>query len=226
MTTQPSLQSETAAKAATTRSPIVWPAIGMTLFFVVFTGLVFPFAVYGLSQVLFPNQANGSLIKDAKGQVVGSAVLGQDFARPEYFHPRPSAAGSGYDAANSSGTNLGPTSDKLINGIADDPKTKDVDESFAGVKQLAEAYRAENGLPADTKLPSDAVTRSASGLDPHISVENALLQAARVARERNLSVAKVRALITASTDPRFAGVFGEPAVHVLRLNMALDRGGP
>lgn len=198
----------------------------MTLFFVVFTGLVFPFAVYGLSQVLFPNQANGSLIKDAKGQVVGSAVLGQDFARPEYFHPRPSAAGSGYDAANSSGTNLGPTSDKLINGIADDPKTKDVDESFAGVKQLAEAYRAENGLPADTKLPSDAVTRSASGLDPHISVENALLQAARVARERNLSVAKVRALITASTDPRFAGVFGEPAVHVLRLNMALDRGGP
>lgn len=226
MTTQPALQPETVAKSAPARSPIVWPAIGMTLFFIVFTGLVFPLVVYGLSQVLFPDQANGSLIKDAKGQVVGSSVLGQDFAKPEYFHPRPSAAGSGYDAANSSGTNLGPTSDKLINGIVDDPETKDVDESFAGVKQLAEAYRAENGVPAGTKLPSDAVTRSASGLDPHISVENALLQSGRVARERNLSEAKVRELITASTDPRFAGVFGEPAVHVLRLNMALDREGP
>lgn len=199
----------------------IWPSIALTLWFIVLTGLVFPFAIYGLSQAIFPHQANGSLIKDAQGHVIGSEIIGQNFAKPEYFHPRPSAAGSGYDAANSSGTNLGPTSDKLINGIADDPSTKDEDESYAGVKQLAEAYRKTNGLGPDVRLPADAVTRSASGLDPHISVANANLQADRVARARSMSKAEVVKLIAENTDPRFAGVFGEPGVNVLRLNLAL-----
>ena len=202
---------------------ILWPSIGLTLFFIVFTGLVFPFVIYGISQVVFPHQANGSLIKNAQGQVVGSELLGQNFAKPEYFHPRPSAAGSGYDAANSSGTNLGPTSDKLINGIADDPETKDTDESYAGVKQLAEAYRRENALAADAVLPVDAVTRSGSGLDPHISPENARIQADRVAQARGMSKDDVLKLIDKNTDRRLAGVFGDDAVNVLQLNLALDR---
>ena len=198
------------------------PALVLTLLFVLVTGLAFPALVTGGAQALFPRQANGSLIVQ-DGKVVGSEIIGQNFARPEYFHPRPSAAGSGYDAANSSGTNLGPTSDKLINGIADDPATKDADESYAGVKQLAETYRKENGLEAGAVLPADAVTRSASGLDPHISVRNAEFQAARVARARNLDVERVRALVREQTDPAMAGVFGEAAVNVLRLNLALDK---
>jgi K+-transporting ATPase ATPase C chain len=201
---------------------ILWPAFGLTLFFIVVTGLIFPFAIWGVSQVVFPHRANGSMIQDAKGQTIGSEIIGQNFAKPEYFHPRPSAAGNGYDAANSGGTNLGPTSDKLINGIADDPATKDADESFAGVKQLATAYRKENGLSPDAILPSDAVTRSASGLDPHISPANARLQADRVAKARGMDSDDVRKLIEANTDSRFAGVFGEPAVNVLKLNLALD----
>lgn len=205
------------------KSPILWPAIGLTLFFIVFTGLVFPLTIWGISQVVFPHQANGSPIKNAQGQVVGSELLGQNFTKPEYFHPRPSAAGSGYDAANSSGTNLGPISDKLINGIEDDPETKDADESYMGVKQLAAAYRETNGLSTKTKLPADAVTRSASGLDPHISVADANLQADRVAKARGMSVEDVLRLIEANTDPRFAGVFGEPGVNVLKLNLALDK---
>lgn len=201
----------------------IWPSIALTLWFVVLTGLVFPFAIYGLSQAILPHQANGSLIKNAQGEVIGSEIIGQNFAKPEYFHPRPSAAGSGYDAANSGGTNLGPTSDKLINGIADDPKTKDVDESFAGIKQLAESYRHQNSLDADSVVPADAVTRSASGLDPHISPANARLQARRVASARGMSVENVQKLIDENTVPRFAGVFGEPGVNVLSLNLSLDK---
>lgn len=197
------------------------PAILLTLFFVFVTGLAFPAVITGISQVVFPKQANGSLIVQ-DGKVVGSELIGQGFAKPEYFHPRPSAAGSGYDAANSSGTNLGPTSDKLINGVQDDPKTKDTDESYDGVKQLAEKYRKENGLPADAILPADAVTRSASGLDPHISPRNAELQLARVAKARGMDEANIRALIAANTDGPFVGVFGDPAVNVLKLNRALD----
>lgn len=212
----------------------LWPSLALTLWFIVVTGLVFPLAIFGLSQALFPHQANGSMIKNAKGQVVGSELIGQSFGRPEYFHPRPSAAGSGYDAANSSGTNLGPTSDKLINGIADDLATMDVDESYAGIKQLAEAYRKENNLAlapmqggergpgGEVKIPADAVTRSASGLDPHISLANARLQAPRVAQARGLSLEAVATLIEANTDPRFLGIFGEPVVNVLKLNLALD----
>lgn len=214
---------QSAVKSARTRGGVLWPSIGLTLFFIVLTGLVFPFVIYGISQVVFPHQANGSLIKGNNGHVVGSAIIGQSFIKPEYFHPRPSAAGSGYDAANSSGTNLGPTSDKLINGIADDPATKDVDESFAGVKQLAAAYREENGLAADAVVPADAVTRSASGLDPHISLANAKLQAARVAKARGMSTEDVLKLISQNTDARFVGIFGEDGVNVLELNLALDK---
>lgn len=206
----------------TRRSGILLPAIAMTLVFVVLTGLIFPGAIWVLGQGIFPHQANGSLIKDSKGNVVGSELLGQNFTQPEYFHPRPSAAGAGYDAANSGGTNLGPTSDKLINGIDDDPATKDVDESYAGINDLVVAYRAENNVPEGTKLPADAVTRSASGLDPDISPANALLQAPRVALARGMGVEEVKKLIADHIDGRFAGVYGEPRVNVLKLNLALD----
>jgi K+-transporting ATPase ATPase C chain len=198
------------------------PALLLTLFFVVVTGLAFPVLVWAVGRVAFPQQASGSLVKDARGNVVGSSLLGQNFTKPEYFHPRPSAAGSGYDAANSGGTNLGPTSDKLVNGIKDDPATKDVDEAYLGFNDLAKAYREENGLAPDAVIPADAATRSASGLDPHISPANAALQIARVARARNVDPARVRELVAAHTDGRTVGIFGEPRVNVLLLNLALD----
>jgi potassium-transporting ATPase KdpC subunit len=199
------------------------PAIVLTLVFVVLTGLLFPAAIWGIGQAAFPHQANGSLVKDANGKVIGSELIGQNFTDAKYFHPRPSAAGAGYDAANSSGTNLGPTSDKLINGIKDDPATKDADETYLGVKDLAAAYRKENGLSSNAKLPADAVTRSGSGLDPHISVENAMLQAERVARVNGMKLEDVEALIQQVKEGRFAGVYGEPRVNVLKLNLLLDR---
>jgi K+-transporting ATPase ATPase C chain len=198
------------------------PALVLTAFFVVLFGLLFPGAVWAVSSVIFPHQAGGSLIKDAKGNVVGSELIGQSFTKPEYFHPRPSAAGAGYDAANSSGTNLGPTSDKLVNGIKDDPKTKDVDESYPGFNDLARAYRDENGLAPDSTIPADAATRSASGLDPDISPANAQLQVARVAKARSMSVEHVRALVDEQTQGRVLGFIGEPHVNVLKLNLALD----
>lgn len=198
------------------------PALVLTAWFVALTGLAFPLAIWGIGNLAFPSQAEGSLVRDAHGRVLGSALIGQSFTKPEYFHPRPSAAGAGYDAANSSGTNLGPTSDKLVNGIKDDPATKDVDESYAGFNDLAKAYREENGLAANALIPSDAATRSASGLDPDISPANAELQAARVAKARGLTVAHVEQLIAANTLGRTFGVLGEPRVSVLRLNLALD----
>jgi K+-transporting ATPase ATPase C chain len=193
----------------------------LTLFFVVVTGVAFPVVVWAIAQVAFPAQAEGSLLRDAHGQVIGSALIGQAFSRPEYFHPRPSAAGAGYDAANSSGTNLGPTSDKLVNGVQDDPATADTDESYAGYRQLAASYRQENGLAKDSVIPADAATRSASGLDPHISPANAELQVARVARARGLSAERVRELVGRYTSGRTLGLFGEPRVNVLQLNSAL-----
>ena len=198
------------------------PAVLLTLFFVVVTGFAFPGVVWAVGRVAFPSEAQGSLIKDAHGNVVGSALLGQSFSKPEYFHPRPSAAGAGYDAANSSGTNLGPTSDKLVHGVKDDPATKDVDESFPGFGDLAKAYRDENGLGPDATLPADAVTRSASGLDPDISPGNAALQVARVAKARNLDAGRVEQAVAAQTTGRTLGIFGEPRVNVLKLNLALD----
>jgi K+-transporting ATPase ATPase C chain len=166
----------------------------------------YPVAVWGGAQLLFPRQANGSLITDPNGTVVGSTLLAQSFTGAKYFHPRPSAAGTGYDAANSSGTNLGPTSHKLADSI----------------KAAVVAYRAENGLADDAPVPADAVTSSGSGLDPDITLANAQLQAARVAKARGLSLAAVRALIGGRTVDRDLHVLGEPRVNVLRLNLALD----
>ena len=199
------------------------PALVLTGFFVVLTGLAFPGVIWAIGQTVFPSQANGSLIRDAQGNVVGSALIGQSFTKPEYFHPRPSAAGAGYDAANSSGTNLGPTSDKLINGIKDDPATKDVDETYLGFADLAKAYRQENGLAPDAMIPADAATRSGSGLDPDISAANAELQVARVAKARHLPEERVRQLVLEQESGRLLGVLGEPRVNVLLLNLALDQ---
>ena len=182
--------------------------------------VIYPVSVWAVSQLLFPRQANGSLIK-IKGKVIGSELLGQSFYSPRYFHSRPSAAGNGYDSANSGGSNLGPISSKFLNGVDDNPNTKDVNEAFAGVKQRVESYRQVNGLPPDVKIPVDAVTASGSGLDPHISPRNAALQLSRVSRERGLSKETLQKLIEKNTDGAF-GVLGEPGVNVLKLNLALD----
>ena len=199
------------------------PAILMTIICVIFTGFLFPALIWVLGQTIFPAQANGSLIT-RNGTQVGSEIIGQNLSALEYFHPRPSAAGAGYDPLASGGTNLGPTSKKLFVGIADDAQTAEVDETYVGVEGLAKAYRELNGLSSSELLPADAVTRSASGLDPHISPRNALLQAARVAQARGLSKEKVQALVGDFVEGRFLGVFGEPRVNVLQLNLALDEG--
>jgi len=173
----------------------------------VLTGLVYPLAMTGIAQALFPGRADGSLVHDNKGNTVGSSLIGQNFAGPQYFHPRPSAAGSnGYDATSSGASNLGPTNQKLINAVA----------------ERAAAYRKENGLAADVPVPVDAVTASASGLDPDISLANADLQVARVSAARRISPDAVRALVKEHTHGRTLGIFGEPRVNVLELNMALD----
>lgn len=188
---------------------------------------VYPAVVWGLGQLLFNANANGSLIYAADGTTpIGSARLGQTFTGAKYFHPRPSAAGGGYDPSSSGGTNLGPTSDKLINGIVDDASTPDTDESYAGVKQLAAAYRETNGLPVDAEVPADAVTRSASGVDPHISLANARLQIARVAFARGVEASAIEAAVAEQTEGRSLGVLGEAGVNVLRLNLALDAAFP
>lgn len=187
------------------------PALISVLLFTLLTGLLFPAVVTVLAKVAFPLQAGGSLIR-RDGKIIGSTLIGQPFASPKYFHPRPSAAGSGYDGAASGGTNLGPTSKKLLQG----------DKDFLGIQQLAQAYRKKNSLPANASLPADAVTRSASGLDPHISPANALLQAGRVAQARGLGEEKVRAEIERNTQAPDLGVLGEPRVNVLQLNLALD----
>jgi K+-transporting ATPase ATPase C chain len=199
------------------------PALFCTLFFVVVTGLAFPGVIWGIGQVAFPEQANGSLLRDARGNLVGSALLGQSFSRPQYFHPRPSAAGAGYDAASSGGTNLGPTSSKLVDGVEDDAATPDTDETYLGFSDLAALYREENGLAKDAMIPADSATRSASGLDPDISLANAQLQAARVAKARNLSAERVRELVAQHGRGPLVGVLGEPRVNVLILNLALDQ---
>jgi potassium-transporting ATPase KdpC subunit len=170
---------------------------------------LYPLAVFGVAQVLFPRQSNGSLLTDADGTVRGSSLLGQNFTSARYFHSRPSSAGSGYDAANSSGSNLGPTSRKLADAIA----------------QNVADYRQQNGLTTNTVVPADAVTASASGLDPHISPANAALQADRVAQARHLSRQQLDELIRRITQGPDWGVFGDPRVNVLELNLALDRLG-
>jgi potassium-transporting ATPase KdpC subunit len=181
------------------------PALVVFLAFTVLTGLAYPLAVTGVAQVAYPERADGSLV-ERDGQVVGSRLVGQAFSGPRYLHPRPSAAGDGYDAMASGPSNLGPSNEELL----------------AAVRQRQLVYRRENGLPATTAVPVDAVAASGSGLDPHISPANARLQAPRVARERGLPLEQVLALVEEHTDRRSLGFLGEPGVNVLELNLSLD----
>jgi K+-transporting ATPase ATPase C chain len=183
-------------------------AFRFMVLFTVLTGFVYPGIITALSKMLFPRQASGSLIVQ-DGAVVGSSLIGQNFTRPEYFHPRPSAAGDGYDAANSGGSNLGPTNAKLM----------------ARVQDAAAAFRKENPDYAGP-IPADMLTTSASGLDPHISPAAAEAQAASVAKARGVTVEQVRALLAAHVERRDLGFLGEPRVNVLLLNLALDERYP
>ncbi len=234
------------------------PAFLMMLVMTVLTGLLYPAVITAIAQVAFKDQADGSLIT-VNGQVIGSRLIGQNFTRDEYFHPRPSSAGSGYDPTATAGSNLGPTSAKLLNGTTKtDDKTKQDVVDFDGIKDRVVHYCVDNGLeyessvPLDrfkddkgnlddvklikafndektplvfrskTAIPADAVTASASGIDPHISPRNAEIQAARVARARRASTAEVLEVVGAYTEGRTWGVLGEPRVNVLELNLALD----
>lgn len=244
-----------------------------TIVFGIVCCAIYPLAVYGVGQLLFNHQANGSLITGADGKIVGSELLGQPFASDKYFIPRISAAGTGYDASNSSGSNLGPTSKKLINGTTKSIALADKDGKVAqapdvvdydGIKLRIIGYCDQNGIAYElrqddkvvepktfktekgdydqvklvtafnddnkpltikpaTLIPADAVTASASGLDPHISVKNAMLQLPRVAKARSLSEDKVREVVAQNTDGRSLGIFGEPGVNVLKTNLALDK---
>jgi K+-transporting ATPase ATPase C chain len=181
-------------------------AIVSTLILAVVCCGVYPLVVYGLGQALFRDKADGSLIVDSKGTIRGSRLIGQQFTGEKYFHSRPSAAGNGYDATSSGGSNLGPTSQKLHDSIA---------------QNIAD-YRTQNGLATNGPVPADAVTASGSGLDPHISPENAEVQAPRVAKVRGLPLAQVKTLIAAHTEGPDWRVLGDPGVNVLELNLALD----
>lgn len=236
----------------------ILPGLRIKLFMTLILGIGYPLAMTGISQVLFPHQANGSLItKD--GKVIGSEIIGQGFTKPEYFHPRPSSAGAGYDATSSGGSNLGPTSAKLIRGTTklDDSKHEVVD--FDGISLRIVHYCLENDIPYESSrpldqfrepngdlndvklikafnddkaplifkpkqdLPADAVTGSASGLDPNISPANATLQEARIARMRGITVEQADRLVAQYTQGPDLGLLGEPRVNVLELNLALDR---
>ena len=183
-------------------------SIVATLFFAVILCGIYPLIVFAAGQLLFPHQANGSLLVDRSGTVRGSALLAQNFTGAKYFHPRPSAAGAnGYDATSSSGSNLGPTSSNLV----------------ANTTQNIATYRSDNSLATNAVVPADAVTASGSGLDPDISPANAGLQIPRVARARGLSEERVRELVQQNTRGRDLGVFGEPHVNLMTLNFALDQ---
>ena len=237
------------------------PAFRMMLVFTVLTGLLYPAAMTGIAKIIFPRQANGSLVT-VNGKIVGSTLIGQNFSKDEYFHPRPSAAGNGYDATASSGTNLGPTSAKLLRGTTkmDDKKNEVVD--FDGISLRLVHYCLDNDIPYESSvpldqfknakgdlddvklikafnddktplmfkpkspIPADAVTASASGLDPHISAANAEIQAGRVATARKASAEQVKQLIAQSTEGADLGFLGEPRVNVLMLNIALDQRFP
>jgi K+-transporting ATPase ATPase C chain len=181
------------------------PAIALTCILIVITGLIYPGIVSGLAQALFPHQANGSLI-ESNGRVVGSALIGQSFASAKYFHPRPSAAGSGYVGDSSSGTNKGPTDRKLADTLI--------------AVAIDSAVKTDGAVKG--QIPADMVTSSGSGLDPHISPATAEIQVARVARARGVPADRIRAIVAAHTEGRQFGFFGEPRVNVLLLNLALD----
>jgi potassium-transporting ATPase KdpC subunit len=237
------------------------PGLRLTIVFTILTGIIYPVVMTGLSETIFPRQAKGSLVT-VNGKVVGSSLIGQPFTKAEYFHPRPSAAGNGYDASASGATNLGPTSAKLLHGTTkmDDKKNEVVD--FDGFDDRIVHYCVENGIPYEssvpldqfkdsqgnlddvklikafnddkaplvftpkTPIPQDAVTGSASGLDPHISPANAEMQTARVAKARGVSADQVKQLIAQSTERPDWGFLGEPRVNVLLLNVALDQHFP
>ena len=182
-------------------------SIVATLFFAVILCGLYPLIVYGAAQLLFPHQANGSLLVDKSGAIRGSELLAQNFTGAGYFHPRPSAAGSnGYDPTSSGGSNLGPTSSNLVANITANIAT----------------YRSDNNLATNAPVPADAATASASGLDPHISVANAEIQIPSVAKARGISEVRVRELVKQNTSGRDLGLFGEPRVNVMTLNFALD----
>jgi potassium-transporting ATPase KdpC subunit len=236
----------------------ILPGLRIKLFMTVVLGVAYPLLMTGLSQVIFPKQSNGSLIK-AGDKVIGSELIGQNFSKPEYFHPRPSSAGSGYDATASAGSNLGPTSAKLMHGTTkkDDKGNEVVD--FDGIDLRLVHYSLDNDIPYEssvpldkfkdaagnlddvklikafndekaplkfkpkTAIPADAVTGSASGLDPHISPATAQEQAARVAKARGITVDQTNQMITQFTEGPDLGLLGEPRVNVLKLNIALDQ---
>ena len=236
----------------------ILPGLRIKIFMTVLLGVIYPLAMTGISQVLFPKQANGSLIT-VGGKVIGSEIIGQNFTRPEYFHPRPSAAGSGYDATASGGSNLGPTSAKLIHGTTkmDDKKNEVVD--YDGINLRIVHFCVENGIPYESSMPlesfksadgslddvklikafnddkapliftpkapipADAVTASASGLDPHISPANAQAQASRIAHARGISVDQANQIIVRFTEGPDLGLLGEPRINVLKLNLAMDQ---
>lgn len=225
-----------------------WNACRVLLVLLLICGVLFPLVVYAIGQTVFPFQANGSLLTNQQNQVVGSRLLGQAFTHPEYFHGRPSV--TGYDASNSSGSNIGPTNPQLITGnwsqvtlqagqsipanatpVPGQPHTYRIPGTYAGMQSYAEQFRRENGLSSTTPLPADIVTASGSGLDPEISVEAALLQVNRIVAARHvlggrnakLAVADLRALISQYTRGRDLGFLGEPRVNVLELNLTLDR---
>jgi K+-transporting ATPase ATPase C chain len=237
------------------------PGFRLMVALTILTGLVYPAAMTGVSKVLFPGKANGSLVTQ-NGKVVGSSLIGQSFGKPEYFHSRPSSAGNGYDATASSGSNLGPTSAKLLHGTTKtDDKGKEIVD-FDGIENRIVHYCVDNEIPYtssspldqfkdaqgnlddvklikafnDTKtplvftpkvqIPADAVTGSASGLDPHISPANAGLQVGRVAKARGATPDQVRSLIAQATDKPALGFIGEPRVNVLLLNISLDENFP
>jgi potassium-transporting ATPase KdpC subunit len=188
------------------------PAVLSVLVLSVVTGGLFPLLLFAIGVVMFPYQTGGSLTV-LRGAVIGSRLIGQDFTGPEWFQPRPSAAGNGYDGTASGGTNLAPGNPKLTEGASD----------FVGIRELAAQYRRRNGLSADTPIPIDAVTRSGSGLDPDISPANAFLQVARVAKVRKLEEVAVRRLVAEHVVQPQLGFLGEPRVPVLELNLALVR---
>jgi K+-transporting ATPase ATPase C chain len=236
----------------------ILPGLRIKIFMTIVLGVIYPLAMTGISQVLFPRQSNGSLVK-AGGKVIGSELIGQSFSKPGYFHPRPSSAGSGYDATASSGSNLGPTSAKLVNGTTkmDDKKNEVVD--FDGISLRIVHYCIENEIPYESSvpldrfkdasgglddvklikafnddkaplvftpkaaIPADAVTGSASGLDPHISPDFAQAQVARVAKARGIPVEQANQLVAKFTESPDLGLLGEPRVNVLKLNLALDQ---